>query len=450
MPLGSFAFKVPPPPMPAERTRVALPHFDRKSETLDNGLRTELVTLPHLQSVTISLFVRAGSRYESSLTNGISHFVEHMLFRGTEKYPSAFELNRSIEELAGSLDACTHVDFTQFDLTLPPEHVLEGMARLAEIVCCPIFGSLPTEKKIIREELLEELDDEGNQIDPDNVARRLLFPNHPLGFPIAGTVESIDRVQPEAIQNHLERYYTAQNAALCVAGPIEVDSVSDMARKYFGALRQGTRQVCDSPTLEPSDERFAFVHDADSQTHVRVSFPMFGLDDSRVMPLRLLERVLDDGMSARLHHAVCDVRGLAYDAFADGDLYEDCGVFDLGASVQHEMTPDLISAVLEVVQGLRTRPVEADELSRARARYIWDLRTMVDDPESINTFLGTSALFDLEDTLEGLLDEAQSIDADALIEVAESVFDPEAVRLTCVGVMDTALVDRARSAAGIR
>lgn len=435
--------------MPAERTRVTLPRFARESARLDNGLKAEFVALPHLQSVTVSFFVRAGSRYETPLTSGVSHFLEHMLFRGTKKYPSAFELNRSIEELAGSLDASTHVDFTQFDLTLPPEHVLEGMARLAEIVCFPIFDSLSTEKKIIKEELLEELDEDGVQIDPDNVARRLLFPNHPLGFPIAGTVESVDRVLPETIQEHFERYYTAQNAALCVAGPIDVCEVSDAAQRHFGALPQGTRQLCSPPSRSHGEDRFAFVHHADSQTHVRLSFPMFGLNDSRVMSLRLLERVLDDGLSARLHHVVCDIRGLAYDAFADGDLYEDCGVFDLGASVQHERTPELIDAVLEIVRALSTTPVGADELSRARTRYLWDLRTMIDDPESINSFLGTGVLFDLEDTLEALLDEAESIEPSSLLDVAKSVFDSDAVRLTCVGVMDPPLLEATRRAAGI-
>ena len=172
---------------------VSLPELPAESLTLGNSLRVRLVPLPHLQSATVSFFVRVGSRYETAQTNGLSHFLEHMLYRGTEAHPAAHELNLAIERLGGTLEAATHVDFTSYDLTLPSETIAKGTELLAEVLRQPLLTELSTEKQIIREEILEELNEEGQQIDIDNVSRQLLYPNHPLGFSIAGPLENLDR-----------------------------------------------------------------------------------------------------------------------------------------------------------------------------------------------------------------------------------------------------------------
>ncbi len=161
---------------------VTLPALPSEAFALGNGLRVRLVTLPHLQSATASFFVRVGSRYEDERSNGLSHFLEHMLYRGTEEHPEAHELNLAIERLGGTLDAATHVDFTSYDLTLPPETIAQGVAMLAEVLRKPLLTDLSTEKQIIREEILEDLNEDGDQIDIDNVSRTLLYPNHPLAM----------------------------------------------------------------------------------------------------------------------------------------------------------------------------------------------------------------------------------------------------------------------------
>ncbi len=446
---ASFGSRALQQPMQAraDTTAAALPQFERRSETLDNGLRTHLARLPHLQSATVSFLVRSGSRYETEDSNGLSHLLEHMLYRGTKLHRSAHEFSFAIEKLAGSLDACTHVDFTQFDLTLPPENVLEGIALLADFLCAPILDSLGTEKEIIKEELLEDLDEGGNQIDPDNVARRLVFPDHPLGFPIPGSVKNLQRFGVEQIRAHLDRYYTAKNSALCVSGPIGFREVADAIRDHFAPLPEGAFQTSTAPEVDPSNDRFIHVHHADSQTHVRLCFPAFGVKDRRVMALHLLERILDDGLSARLHHTLCDQRGLAYDAFADADLYEDSGVFDFGASVEHGKVPELIGALLEVIDALRSSAISESEIAKARTRYIWDLRTLVDHPEDVNGFFGTNTLFDLPDTPERLFEEALAVDSHKLTEVARVVLDQSRAHLACVGVMEPDLVQATRAMA---
>ena len=137
------------------------------------------------------MFVRAGSRYEDAPTNGLSHLLEHMVFRGTATHPSSYAFNRVIEDLGGSLDAATQVDSTSFELEVPPENVLAGMAPFAEIFRAPVFADLETEKRILREEILEDLDEDERDVDAENIARALLYGEHPLGYSITGSLANV-------------------------------------------------------------------------------------------------------------------------------------------------------------------------------------------------------------------------------------------------------------------
>jgi len=280
---------------------AALPSLPTESLTLGNGLRVRLIPLPHLQTATASFFVRVGSRYEQASTNGLSHFLEHMVYRGTETHPAAHELNLAIERLGGTLDAATHVDFTSYDLTLPSETIVEGVGMVAEVLRQPLLTELDTEKKIIREEILEDLNEDGEQIDIDNVSRRLLFEEHPLGFPITGPIDNLDRFESSDLHSHHQAHYTAANSVLCIAGAFDPNEIRDAVHRHFDTLPKGKPVDPMGRPLASSRERFAFVHDHGSQTEVRVSFHTPGVASPESPTLLLLSRILDDGLSTRVH-----------------------------------------------------------------------------------------------------------------------------------------------------
>lgn len=430
----------------ARANGVALPPLPTESLTLGNGLRVRLIPLPHLQTATVSFFVRVGSRYEHLETNGLSHFLEHMLYRGTEPHPAAHDLNLAIERLGGTLDAATHVDFTSYDLTLPSETIVDGISMLAEVLRQPLLTELDTEKKIIREEILEDLNEDGEQIDIDNVSRQLLFAEHPLGFPITGPIANLDRFGSSDLRRHHEDHYTAANSVLCVAGAFDPDEVRDAVRHHFEALPKG-RAV--DPARRPPGlrrERFAYVHDHGSQTEVRVSFHTPGVASPESPTLLMLSRILDDGLSTRVHRTICEERGLAYEAFAGADSLEDCGVFDFGASVEHKKAPLLVDEVLQLVETLAEEAPSADEVDKARRRHLWDLRTVRDDPEETSHFVGVSALFSLPETLQVIADEVAAVTPEGIRDLAKAYFGPDDAHLTLVGVLDEPLLDEMRRA----
>lgn len=416
---------------------VSLSDLPAASRTLDNGMRVRLVPLPHLQSVTVSCFIRVGSRYESETTNGLSHFLEHMLYRGTAQHPRAHDLSLAIERLGGTLDAATHVDFTSYDLTLPAESIGEGVAVLAEVLQRPLLTELATEKQIIREEILEDLNDQGEQIDIDNVSRRLLYPDHPLGFSIAGPLENLDAFDTSHLKEHHQRHYGAGNAVLCVAGSFDEDSIGQRIEDEFGGFDRGAPLTTNAKPTGVADRRFSYVHEPGSQTEVRLSYHTPGIGSPEAPAFLLLDRILDDGLSTRVHRVICEERGLAYEAFSGHDTFEDCGVYDFGASVEHGKVPALVETSLALVDELRSQgPTEA-EIDKAKRRYLWDLRTVRDDPEDTASFVGTSVLFDLPERLSVIAEQVAAVTAEDVRSIAERHLRPSDAHLTCVGVLDT-------------
>jgi predicted Zn-dependent peptidase len=379
--------------------------------TLQNGLRVLVLPQPHLQGATLSVFVKVGPRYESEATNGISHFLEHMLFRGTRRYASPYELTFASEALGGMIDAATYADFTQFQLSVPRERAREALTLLADLLEAPRFLDMELEKKIVREEILADLDAEGKEVDAENLSRLVMFPGHPLGFKITGEVSHVDGFTVDDLRAHLGRHYVAANMAVVATGAVDPREVLDATEAAFGGFGRGRVTLLEAPPPPRHATHLAFIdHDA-SQTDVRLCFRAFGADDPDFMALKLLTRVLDDGMSTRLHRRMTDDSGLAYDVFASLDPYEEIGVLELGASVEHEKAPEVLRVALALLTELRDGEITKAELDKAKDRYLWSLRRIVDSPEDLAMYAGTQAVFGRDVDLAGLRAAAEAVGA---------------------------------------
>ncbi len=417
----------------------------RRSE-LNNGLEVVSSTRRGLHDAAILFAVRAGSRYEPIEQNGISHVLEHMLFRGCQAYPSSRELNLSVEELGGTLDAVTQVDFTTYELTLPADTFLQGVDRFAHILEAPLLLDLALEKKILREELLEDLDEDGRDVDVDNLSRRLLYGSHGLGNTITGTLEDVERLAEADLRRFLARHYVGRNAVLVAAGPFDEAAFHTLVESRFGFMAPGERTLATPPpAFDPSRERFAFAHDPGSQSHVRMCFPGLPEGHPDLVALELLLRVLDDGMGSRLPHRLRDQLGLVYDAFASLDPYEDSGVVDLGGSVEHGKVLDLLKELAGLSDRLCDERVPEDELARVRRRYQWDLDRTLDDAHSLASFHAVRAIFRVPTSLDQLHEAAERVTPDDLQRVARSVFAKGACHVAVVGSGNARSQERIRS-----
>ena len=410
------------------------------SATLESGARVVVVPMPRVHRTVLEANLRTGSRFESPALNGISHFLEHMLFRGTPRHPSAHQLILAVESLGGSLNAATSVDHGSLSLEAPPATFDALIPIFAEAYQNPVLSGIDVEKGIVREEILESLDDAGRQIDPDNLVREACFGSHPLGMPITGTLAHLDAFDRTRLLAHHRAHYTAPGTVLTVAGPVDPAGTIEALTAAFRSLPPGELPQTGAPPPPQTAPCWHYVrHAASSQTALRVVFraPSESAPDEPAADL--VSRLLDDGMATRLYHRICDARGLCYDVSATYEAYSDDGILEIAMEAAHEATPKVLREVFDVVRELRDRGPTEQELAKAKARYGWQLDEMLDDPASAAEFLGVETLTGLQRTPDQRLAEIQSVSPTALMEVAAQIFQRRRLTVVAVGALPRAV-----------
>lgn len=410
--------------------------LEHHTATLPNGLRVLALPQPQLHRAHVALYVRTGSRFEEPRTNGLSHFLEHMIYRGTERLPSAHAVNLAFEEHGGYLYAATQTDFGVFSLTLPPESLASATALFGEVLSRPSFHDIPIEQGIVCEEILEDLDDEGRQVDPDNLSRALIYPTHPLGYTITGSEKHVRSFDAPALRAHHARHYTAQNCVLVFSGAIDHAQALELGERAFGAMPRGARIEATPPTHAQKKPRLQIVDSVQSQTDLRVCLRAVSETAPERPAVDVLMRVIDDGMSTRLYHRICDAQGLCYDVGASFDSYEDDGVIDVTAGVQHARVARVTREVLEMLDELAHEGPTHDELAKARRRHAWDMTAMLDSAEDVGAYFGVGTLFDRLELPTERLASMDRVTANDVREAARMLARPERLNVVAVGMLD--------------
>src|SRR5450432_933721 len=195
------------------------------SDFLENGLRVVSVELPHLHSSLLALYVRAGSRHETAEKSGVGHFLEHMFFRGSAAFPDSVAMNGAVEDVGGNLNGYTSRDHAFYFTPLHESGLTVGMSVLADMIGHPLLKEMELEREIILEEMLDEVDEKGVDIDLDNLSKATLWPGHPLSLKIAGTPETVRALTVKDLEEHHARFYGGRNLIVCAAGPLRHDKV---------------------------------------------------------------------------------------------------------------------------------------------------------------------------------------------------------------------------------
>ena len=413
--------------------------FEHRDLRLDNGLNVVLVPRNNLHLSVISLFLRVGSRFETRENNGISHFLEHMVFRGTQTLPSAHEQSLAFERLGGELCGATHIDHGLMSVAVPPENLCKVIALLGDVTQRPRFGEIEVERKIVHEEILEDLDDDGRMIDADNLARELMFPNHPLGLSITGGLSTLKRFDEPMLRAHHAAHYTAENAVLCIAGNLGDQSTLETAiNNSFQSMPRGRRVPVTAAATDQTKARFRFVENQSSQTDLRLAFRAPSESDPREPATEMLLRVLDDGMSTRLYERICDRSGLCYDVSGMFETYEDGGIIDIAAGVHHKRAPKVLSEVTQVLKELAEHGPTVDEMEKARNRHRWTIEAMLDDADELAGFYGLAALAKLARSPAARHEELCAVRASDVRDLAADVFQSSKLSGVAVGLLSGA------------
>jgi len=410
--------------------------IDFRRTTLPNGLRVVTIPQPRLSRAHVALYLRVGSRFEEPRTNGLSHFLEHMIYRGTPRLPSAHAVNLAFETLGGYLYAATQADYGVFSVTLPPESLDEACALFGEVLRAPSFFDIEVEKGIVCEEILEDLDDEGRQIDADNISRELVYPEHPLGYTITGDEARVRSFTNEMCREHHAKHYVAKNGVLAFSGNIDGDRAVELAVRDFGALLPGEVTRGTPPEHAQKKPRLRILENVSSQTELRLCLRAMGESAKERPAIELLMRLIDDGMSTRLYHRICDDKGLCYDVSAGYDGYEDDGIIDFAAGVLHSRAAQVTGEILAMLVELAQNGPTADEMAKAKRRHAWDLGAMLDSAEETAGFFAGGLIFDRFEGIEERRASLAAVTSEQIREVATRIAQPDRLNVVAVGLLE--------------
>ncbi|MBN2341615.1 MAG: insulinase family protein [Deltaproteobacteria bacterium] len=362
-------------------------------ETLQNGVKLISIQRSLQQTVHISVYVKTGSRFETTSQNGISHFLEHMIFRGTHTHRTAFSLNSAFEQLGATINGATTPDSTEYTLSVPKQNAMEGLMLLAQMMTTPHFNEIDTEKKIVIEEILEDFDEQGQCIDIDSISRQRIWANGALLYPITGTMDGVSQLTYEDVTQWFSTHYTSDNMVVCVSGDVTPPEFQSCLREQFSTVPNGNRNVVDPHLLAPAGASYLHIKKPGSQTQLRVAFRTEGLLHPTYPAIEILLRLIDDGMSTPLHRRIFEDRALAYNIGAELEAYEDTGVLNIDALASHENIHDIVFEAIDIVSQIQRGHFSEDELRKAKNRAVWDLESMQDYPGALNAWYGEQEMY---------------------------------------------------------
>ncbi len=408
------------------------------TDILPNGLTVITIEMPHIHTLEVAMFVRAGLRFENEKNNGISHFLEHMMFRGNKVYPDSISLNKEFEKIGRDLRASTLSEYTFYGFSPHVSQLAKGMELFADFFSHPNFKDLELERQIILEEYLEEINENGDNIDINNHACKLLYKGTPLAMPTIGIESTIKSIDVAALRDYYENYYIPENMILVGAGSLSHSSFLELAEKNFDKVQRGGQPInrdyfIDSVIENQNEPAFAYQHDSDSQIQLQICFRSVSYNHPDYYKVYLINRILDDGVASRLQRGLREKLGLAYSIDCRATSLSDVGTFDFDVTVSKEKIPQIAKAILEEIKIFVENGPTEEEVEHVKTRYLYDLDFDLDDPYKQILRYGFVQLFSEEISDEEEKQIIQAITPKEIHETAKRIFVRERLNLIMVG-----------------
>jgi predicted Zn-dependent peptidase len=405
-------------------------------DVLPNGLVVITEPMPHVRSASVGVWLRAGSRREPAGRAGLAHFIEHMVFKGTERR-TAEQIAREMDSVGGLLDAFTEKEIVCFNAKVLDEHVPIAFDLLSDLVLRPRFDEeeLEREKQVVLEEIRMEEDN------PEYVVHEMFsqgfWPRHALGRPILGTPESVSGFTRQSLFETFRTSYAPNNAIITAAGRIDHARLVDLAAREFGSTCAEPQAPADPPP-QPRPARVSRSKSELGQAHICLGVPSYPIADKRRFAVSLLNNVLGGGMSSRLFQNIRERQGLAYAVFSDVNPYSDAGLLSVYAGTAPKTAEQLIRSVLQEFRSLRDEPLSAEELRRGKDQLKGSLVLSLESTGSRMSLLARHELyFGRFFTVEELLAGIEDVTADEIQQIAQESFQVERIAAAVLGPDDS-------------
>ena len=405
-----------------------------RKTVLPNGLRLLSQEMPHTLSVSICFFVGTGSRYETEPLSGISHFIEHVLFRGTEKRPTSRSISESIEGIGGILNGGTDRETTVYWAKAPRDHFVSTLDTLSDMLLNSKFDPSDIEKE--RQVIVEEIHMSEDQ--PDAKACQLidtiLWPDHPLGRDIAGTEKSVAAITRGDMREYMAQHYLPENTVIAIAGGVAQKDIVSAIKDKLGDWQPGSNK---SPSFSPftgaDGKRFVVEKRDIEQDHFLLALPALSISDSRRYTESLLNVILGEGMSSRLFSEIRDKMGLAYAIHSYAEFLKDTGALTVAASVDPDNLMKALEAVIKELNLLKTT-LTAQELAKAKELSKGRLALRLEDSRHVASWLGGQEILSGEVlTPEDVIKRIDAVTLTDLKDLADELIHEDKMRLSLVG-----------------
>ena len=364
--------------------------------TLPGGLRLITTVVPTAQSVASALYVRVGSRDETHVTNGLSHFIEHMLFKGTTKRLTAPEISEAIEGAGGGLNAFTTKEMTCYWNNLPFERVERGLEVLGDMLQHSVLSAeeIERERTVVQQEIRRSHDQPGSYV--GDLLSNVTWGDQPIGWPIAGTIETVGAMQRNDFLAHMGAFYTASNCVLSVAGNIDPAQVREIAAREFGELPAGNAPRQSDARSDRPEDYIAIEPRELEQTNVALSAPGIARRDPDRFALDIMNTVLGRGMSSRLFKEVRERRGLAYSVSSGASRHRDVGSVSVSAGVTRAHQEEALQVIVAELARMVDEPISDEELDRTKEFATGSFRLSLETPMALGQRRGSQLLMDGE------------------------------------------------------
>lgn len=401
---------------------------------LKNGLRVILAYQPQSLTTTVLALVEAGSKYETKEINGISHFFEHMCFKGTKKRPSPMDISLELDGLGAIYNAFTGMEYTGYFAKALPKHTGKILEIISDLYLNPVFDQKEIDKE--RGVIIEEIN-----MYEDLPMRRvqefftfLLYGDQPAGWDIAGRKEVVKKLNRGDFLDYREKHYLASSTAIIVAGNFDKKKTVDLIQKNFVFIQNGKKKEKIKTRENQKKPAVLLRHKGSDQTHLVLGARAYDIFDKRRYALQVLADILGGGMSSRLFQKIRGDLGAAYYVRAEADLFTDHGYLAVSAGIDNSKLKQVINAVLEEFRKLSEKKVEAKELQKIKNHLIGNLIVHQETSDELAGFYGGQEILTKKIiTPAELIKKVQAVKAEEIAAVAKDIFQNQKLNLAVIG-----------------
>jgi predicted Zn-dependent peptidase len=401
-------------------------------EVLPNGLIVLTEEMQHIRSVSIGIWIKTGSRDEDLQWNGISHFIEHMVFKGT-KHRSAEEIARQVDSIGGNMDAFTAKECVCFNVKVLDDHLPIAMDVLSDLVLNPVFdgADITRERGVILEEI--KMDEDSPDYLVHEIFTQNFWKDHPLGKPILGTKETVKKFEQPVVLDFYGQRFAPGNLIICAAGNLKHAQFVELVAKHFAQM-QAKKNGFHSPQPKIVPRIIMRNKKALEQVQICVGVPSHPIAHQKRYASYILNTLLGGGMSSRLFQNIRERQGLAYAIYSDLNPYRDTGCLSVYAGTSRESAGKVVQSIVSEFRKLKTETVPPEELRRAKDQLKGSLMLSLESSTARMSNLARQEMyFDRFYTLDELIEKIEGVTAEELKELAEQCFHTDSIAVTVLG-----------------